>query len=545
MKKINNNKTLDWIIKIILIIVIIFLLIHNCTLMKKNKEYENNPGGKTDTIEIVCDNDKCKPVAKEIESLVFLEKTISIGKGEAINLIVTIKLSELADSKLVWTSSNPNVVTVDSNGIVKGINVGKATITAKSENGKTATCEVEVVSDVINVKKIELVADKVTINEGSITQISTLIEPKNATNRALIWTSSDSKIASVDSKGVVKGIKKGSVTITAKTKDGTVVASIIITVNASLPKIEKISFSQDNIGIKKGDTFGLTVIVDPSNLSLSGFTWKSSDTNIVTVDSNGVIKGVNAGTATITVTSSNGKTATCTITVTEKDVDVQEIILTPVDSTISGNKTTQVVAEIKPQNATNRELVWTSSDDSIATVDANGVVRGIKNGVVTITAKTKDGKVVASTTITIDDSINEEKLNVYDDDHTPLTWNGTNDLKIFGDGGVIAPESSGTYQFAIKNSTKYNLKYDINFIETNLYHINMKYKLKKNDTYLIDHYVSASELNITEMILNNNQNDNYSIEWKWVSSDNDTQVGRNANSNYGLKIEVKAESTND
>ncbi len=547
MKKEDRNKTLDWIIKIILVIIIIFLLIHNCTLIKKNKEYENGhgPGGNIDIIEIVCDNNGCQPIAKEIESLTFLENKINIGKGEVLNLIVTIKPSELANSKLTWKSSNTNVVTVDSNGIIKGVNIGKATITVMSDNGKTATCEVEVVSDRVDVKKIELIADKVTINEGSITQISTLIEPKNATNRDLIWTSSDSKIATVNSKGVVKGIKEGTAAITAKTKDGKVVASIIITVNACPPKIESLDFSEKEISVKKDDSLGLTVIVNPSKLASSEFSWKSSDTNIVTVDSKGVIKGVGVGTATITVTSSNGKTATCTVYVTTDDIDVQEIILTPVNKIIGEDMTTQVTAEIKPQNATNRELVWTSSDDTIASVDSNGVVKGIKNGVVTITATTKDGKVVASTTITVDDSINDEELNVYDNDHTPVTWNGTNDLKIFGNDGIIAPESTGIYQFAVKNGTKYNLKYNINFIETNLYHINLKYKLKKNDTYLIDHYVSASELNISDMLLNNNQNDTYYLEWKWISSDNDTQIGKNINSNYELKIEVKAESTND
>ena len=72
----------------------------------------------------------------------------------------------------------------------------------------------------------------------------------------------------------------------------------------------------------------------------------------------------------------------------------------------------------------------------------------------------------------------------------------------------------------------------------------MKYKLKKNDTYLIDHYVSADELSASEIFLNNNQSDTYYLEWKWISSENDTQIGKTIDANYGLKIEIKAESTN-
>ena len=375
MKDNENKRTLDLVIKIILILIIIILLIHNCTLVKKNKEYKENQGEDIDIIEINCDRDGCKPVHEEIESL---------------------------------------------------------------------------------------------------------------------------------------------------------------------------SFAQDSVSIKKGDTLNLAIIIKPSELSSgSKLTWKSSNTKVVTVDADGKITAVGIGQATITVVSDNGKKATCTVNVTNEDINVEEIILTPLDETISAGGTTQIVAEIKPTNATNRNLIWTSSDDEIATVDSNGVVRGIKSGVVTITAKTEDGRVVVSVTINVSENDDEdEMLNVYDDEHTAVTWNGSDDLKIFGTSGKIAPESDSTYQFVIKNTTSYNLKYSIDFIETNPYNINMKYKLKKNDTYLIDHYVSADELSASEIFLNNNQSDTYYLEWKWISSENDTQIGKTIDANYGLKIEIKAESTN-
>ena len=89
------------------------------------------------------------------------------------------------------------------------------------------------------------------------------------------------------------------------------------------------------------------------------------------------------------------------------------------------------------------------------------------------------------------------------------------------------------------------MKYSISFIEDNPYNINMKYKLKKNDTYIVDHYVSATELNIADIKLNVNTGDTYYLEWKWISSSNDTEIGANPDSKYGLKINVEAESTND
>jgi hypothetical protein len=130
-----------------------------------------------------------------------------------------------------------------------------------------------------------------------------------------------------------------------------------------------------------------------------------------------------------------------------------------------------------------------------------------------------------------------------------ITWKGETQAKIFTNSmykfkDVIAPESSNTYQFIVKNATEYNLKYKIDFVEENPYNVNMKFKLKKNDTYIIDEYVSASELNISDMLLNVKENDTYYLEWKWISSSNDTEVGEIA-ANYGLKIDIKAESVDE
>ena len=312
----------------------------------------------------------------------------------------------------------------------------------------------------------------------------------------------------------------------------------------SQKKIESLDFAQKKVAVKKGNSTSLIVIIKPIELSNSKLTWKSSNPSIVTVDFNGVIKGLKEGTATITVTSSNGKTATCIVEVTKDDVNVKKINFKLDQTSINIGQMVQIYATIEPENATNRDLVWESSDSSIATVDSKGIVKGVKAGTVTITAKTKDGKVTASVTITVNPKT--EEFDVYDDAHTPVTWNGSNDLKIFSRSvytmkNKIAPESSNTYQFVVRNSTSCNLRYEINFIETNNYNINVQYKLKKNDTYIIDHYVKANELVVNNMLLNPDENDTYYLEWKWISSSNDTSIGENAEADYGLKIEIKAE----
>lgn len=148
-----------------------------------------------------------------------------------------------------------------------------------------------------------------------------------------------------------------------------------------------------------------------------------------------------------------------------------------------------------------------------------------------------------------DENIIESDENFFVND-SDVRWNSETNLNIFtdsmyGKNGKIAPESSNTYKFVVNNNTKYNLKYKISFTEENQHNINIKYKLKKNGSYIVDHYVSYNEISKSDLLLNSNSKDTYLLEWKWISSDNDTDIGINARENdvkYKLKIKVEAES---
>ena len=168
-----------------------------------------------------------------------------------------------------------------------------------------------------------------------------------------------------------------------------------------------------------------------------------------------------------------------------------------------------------------------------------------------------NGETIVITISTGNDSSNSSGSDGQDEENgdfiisdNDVTWNDSTEIKIFEDSmygfdGKIAPESSNTYQFVLKNSTKYNLKYKISFTETNPYNMNLKYKLKKNDTYIVSEYSYYDQLNLSEQLLNSKSNDTFYLEWKWVSeNDNvDTEAGK-AVANYNLKINVEAESIN-
>lgn len=146
-----------------------------------------------------------------------------------------------------------------------------------------------------------------------------------------------------------------------------------------------------------------------------------------------------------------------------------------------------------------------------------------------------------------DDSQEELIIEVFDKDKT---WNENAELKLFEDSayvvkGKIAPESTGTYQFVIKNSTSFNVKYNIEFDETNSYNINMKYKLKKNNEYVVSDWVTYSTLKQEAIRLNSKSSDTYYLEWKWFESSNDSSIGSNPSSKYGLSIDISAVQVND
>ena len=131
------------------------------------------------------------------------------------------------------------------------------------------------------------------------------------------------------------------------------------------------------------------------------------------------------------------------------------------------------------------------------------------------------------------------------DNHT-VQWDGKKDLKIFTNSAYeltdrISPESSNTYKFIVKNKTEYKLKYKITFLETNTQNINMLYKLKKNDAYLVNEYTTYDNINVLDQEFEPGENDTYYLDWKWFSSSNDTHIGE-IQADYNLKIEIEAES---
>jgi len=248
----------------------------------------------------------------------------------SIGMNLQLSTNALEDEIITWSSSNENIAIVNENGTVTGISEGKCKIYAAKVNNPFIQDYIyvevynqfpDICKDIrkVRVTGVSLDETSKTIYVGDTFTLTATVKPSDATNKNVIWSSSNTTCATVDENGVVSGIKVGSTYIYVQTLDGGYSAKCKVTVKAKPSvKVTGVSLDVTSKTIYVGDTFQLTETVRPSNATNKNVTWKSSNTKIVTVD-NGVVKGIAKGSATITVTTTDGKkTATCKVTVKKK-----------------------------------------------------------------------------------------------------------------------------------------------------------------------------------------------------------------------------------
>ena len=269
-----------------------------------------------ETLEIVSKGKDNTPDATKVTA-----SNITIKEGQTASIAVTIEPTGASTRNVTYKSSNENVAKV-SNGTVTGISAGKATITIKTKNGHEETFEVTVIES--NLTKITL--NPTTLNfvvgDTASKKISATLEPADAMNRKITWTSTNTNVATVNDKGEVTAIGKGTCTIKATSdKNASVFGSCSVTVSEI--EVESISLDKQTLKVGPGKTSeALKVTFTPSNATNKTITWKSNTTTVATV-SDGKVTGVKEGTATITATSANGKTATCNVTIAEAKAAVK------------------------------------------------------------------------------------------------------------------------------------------------------------------------------------------------------------------------------
>lgn len=339
--------------------------------------------------------ERTAPVIK-VTQIQLSQTRASLNEGKELQLTATVLPANATNQSLTWSSSVEGVATVDSTGKVTAIKAGTTVITAtaKDDSGISASCTVQVTVPTVKVTGITLNKTTASVVKGKTVALTATVTPDTATDKTIKWTTSNKNVATVSTDGVVTAKAAGTATITATAADDSgVKATCKITVTNPVIKVTKVTLNKTTASVVKGKTLTLTATVTPTNATNKNVTWKSSNTKIVTVDGNGKVTAVAAGTATITCTAKadKSKSATCKITVTNPAVKVTKLRMNKTSVDLLKGKTVQLKVTVTPSNATNKAVTWTSSNKRIATVTSNGLVKAVRTGTVTITAKAKDG----------------------------------------------------------------------------------------------------------------------------------------------------------
>lgn len=317
-----------------------------------------------------CKKEKDKSVSV---TEVGLNKTsTTLIEGETETLVATVMPENATDKSVVWESGNESAATVSQEGLVTAVGEGKATITVKTNDGGfSASCEVTVNKKVIAVTGVKLSAASMTLREGEKGTLTATVEPANATNKNVEWWTSDLDVVSVistsgSSNGYVEARKAGKATVTVKTEDGEFSASCEITVEKKEVPVTGISIEPSSLKLPAGDTYSLIPHVQPSDATNQNIKWLSTNESVVTVNAEGKVMAVAAGSAEIRAML-EGKFATCPVEVDDVKMTMKKTSYMVI---LSLSKKINIESDIETNFTLDKSKITViSADPLIATVD--------------------------------------------------------------------------------------------------------------------------------------------------------------------------------
>jgi len=333
--------------------------------------------------------------SKNINDILIINKSIELKYGQNYKIDYKIKPSSASNTSLKWISSDPDKVSVDNEGnlyIYKNGNY-EVTITVTAPNGVSEEVVVKIneVQNNVSVTGINVETKELKMQYKQKSVIKALVIPENATNKAIVWTSSDSSLVKVDNNGNVEVVdnRDGEVKLTVKTVDGGITkdVKVIVSFVETNTDIETITLDKSEINLNYNETTQIKAIVNSSKSYK--VSWASSNPSLVSVDQDGNIKALdpNGGSATITATIPSLKSASATVIVPKAE---ENISLTSEKEVLTVGDTLVINAYVTPK-INNSKITWTSSNNSIASV-SNGIVKAKNSGIVTITATTSSKK---------------------------------------------------------------------------------------------------------------------------------------------------------
>ena len=382
-----------------------------------------------------------EPLPVAVTNVTLNTSSLSLCEGDTHTLIATVSPSNADNKTVIWSSSNSSVASVQG-GVVTAVKAGTATVIVKTEDGgKIAECLVEVTEKVYSVTGVSLDNKSIAITEGDEITLIATINPQNATNKNVTWSSSNTEVAVVDN-GKVTALKPGQADITVTTEDGGKTATCEVKVSEKVYPVTSVSLDKTSVEMTEGDEITLTATVNPSNATNRNVTWSSSNTEVAVVK-DGKVTALKPGLTTIEVLTEDGdKKASCKVVVNERYVPVTSVSLDQTSIEMVEGDAITLTATVNPENATNKKLIWSSTDEQVAIVTNREQLMALSPGHATITVTTEDGGMTATCEVTV-------KAKVYPVESVKLNMDKANML--------IGDEMTLEVQFNPANATNQNV----------------------------------------------------------------------------------------
>lgn len=332
-------------------------------------------------------------------------KGVSIGKpeecvyvGDRFKPDVAIVPENALNRNYTLKSLDERVAALDDDGFVVLKSYGKARIQATTEDGGyTDVCEFDVYEHTVGIR---FETEQARVRKGGRLTLSAVAQPEGKTDGRLVWSSSDGSVASVDEEGVVSGKSKGEAVITVTAVDGGYTAECRVRV---YQPVTELRMDNRSVTVDTGEDIQLTATILPYDADNKSIVWSSDNPDVADVNGKGVVTGVKAGQTVIRATSEDeGISDFCVVTVNQP---VTGVSLSKSELSFSKiGDAEQLVASVQPADATNKELNWSSSDESVAIV-SNGRVLCSGYGSAIVYVTTVDGGYMASCVVKADDGL--------------------------------------------------------------------------------------------------------------------------------------------
>lgn len=326
-----------------------------------------------------------------VENITLDQTALTINVGDSKEVKATIAPSFASTKELTWTSNHPEIAEVSSQGVVKALKVGTATITATATDGSNVSASCEVTVNGIPVKGITLNKPSITLKATENVQLTATITPINATDQTLTWHSENESVAKVDSTGKVTGISMGKTQIIVSSVSNPKIQAICnVTIAPTL--VNRIVIEPTQSTLKAGETIKLQAKIYPELATNKTVSWLSEDQDIAIVDSMGKVTAKRVGQVRIEVSTTDGSKVKAYAQIHVVPTPVESItIVAEGDTKLKAGETLNLRAEVLPVTASDTILVWSSSNEEIATVQDGLVTAHHQTGTVTITAASGNG----------------------------------------------------------------------------------------------------------------------------------------------------------